>query len=105
MRSRESCWHPECRQRLICNFDGGMPGGLNKHGIQLVLSELNDAEAMALWNALAQWVDNESSRDDLEEDEKGRELSYLRLLEPVIERLNAAIAEMHGADVQEIMNS
>jgi len=57
---------------------------------------------MALWNALSQWVDNESSRDDVEEDDK---IPDLVLLEPIIDRLNAAVAEMHEEEVQKVMDS
>lgn len=55
-----------------------------------MLANLTDAQAFALWDSLAQWCDNEESRDDVEsEDEINPHAITLR---PVIAALDAVIA-------------
>lgn len=58
-----------------------------------MLASMSEAEAMAVYNALAQWADNE--RNGLEEtDEPDPKLSaQVGLVEGVVERLEAEIVK------------
>ena len=59
--------------------------------LQDVLSRITDKQALALWNAVAQWVDNEESRNDGEID------SNAVTLGPVVAAMDAVVAGEWGA--------
>lgn len=59
-----------------------------------VFAKLSPAEARACYDALAQWAENELTRDDLEDDVEPSEAAVA--VGAVVERLDAAMAELAG---------
>jgi len=74
---------------------------VKKHPMAEILAKLTGDEAVAVWNALAQWADN--TRAGVEEDE-GTEpfipggLKGLEAVEGVVEKLNGALVRACGAE-------
>lgn len=58
--------------------------------IQEVFAQMSPEEAEAAYQALAQWADNERSRDDLDDHD---EVPSLLAVEAVVERCEAAKVE------------
>lgn len=52
-------------------------------------AKMTEEQAMAVYHALAQWADNERTRDDVEEDEPRPQLD---LVEAVVEQGDAVLA-------------
>ena len=57
-------------------------------------AKLSNAQAYACYHALAQWLDNELTRDDIDEDEIQNVVAHVTEVEQVVQMLEVEFASL-----------